>query len=82
MYVFILKKNCSLIVENIPRPCPVGVLDRPKEPFYYQLSMPNNFHNKTMNCYMYDCGCEYIIMMALYFIGPSVYENDNHYWRS
>ena len=24
---------------------PVGVLDRPKEPFYYQLSIPNNFHN-------------------------------------
>ena len=21
------------------------MLDRPKEPFYYQLSMPNNFHN-------------------------------------
>ena len=26
---------------------PVGVLDRPKEPFYYQLSMPNNFHKSN-----------------------------------
>ena len=26
---------------------PVGVLDRPKEPFYSQLSMPNNFHKSN-----------------------------------
>ena len=31
---------------------------------------------------MHDCGREYIIMMALYFIGPSVFENDDHCWRS
>ena len=27
---------------------PVGVRDRPKDPFYYQLSMPNNFHNRSL----------------------------------
>ena len=27
----------------------VGVLDCPKEPFYYRLSMPNNFHNNSIH---------------------------------